>query len=520
MALEASSDEKPGSSPERGDPIALHRAKTFELARALTQEQVYQWLFRSGYFPESYVLPPCFAVARAPNKPRQYYPGKKLPAFEWINVYLPRSTLTDRRFGIMHPQVYSDIALDISKAWPALVDAMMPTTSSVTSYGFPIPLDAASTGRPGKLRAGRMIYEFLDMTEDDIASVACQYEYVVKADIKNFYPSVYTHSIAWAIHGKAEARAKRNDLALLGNRLDRLFQQSNDGCTNGIPIGPAVSDVVAEVLAAAVDVSLSQAARKEHLEFEAVRFKDDYRILVKSEAHARAIVKLLQGALRQYNLELSDEKTRISVLPDGLFREWVSRYYAVHPERKDAYSWKDFRELYLAVLQIDRACPGTGVVDRFLADITTSGGRLKVDLSDSNLQKIISMLFMLAKLRIKAFPKVVAIVEQILRSDFGKRRESEIVRYLVGYLEQLCKNADRNTYLISWIAYFLSSNDLMGHLGWTPMFADPIAGSILENRAKFFEDAPDFELFVDCREAGRRTSMFDYLAVFSPPKTD
>ena len=70
-----------------------------------------------------------------------------------------------------------------------------------------------------------------------------RYTHLVKADIKNFYPSIYTHSIAWAIHGKNFIRKDRNrhDYRFLGNRLDRLFQYSNDQKTNGIPIGPVVS---------------------------------------------------------------------------------------------------------------------------------------------------------------------------------------------------------------------------------------------------------------------------------------
>ncbi|MFM6127183.1 MAG: hypothetical protein ACKPBV_00235 [Sphaerospermopsis kisseleviana] len=34
------------------------------------------------------------------------------------------------------------------------------------------------------------------------AYVAFQYKYLIKTDIKNFYPSIYTHSIPWALHKK------------------------------------------------------------------------------------------------------------------------------------------------------------------------------------------------------------------------------------------------------------------------------------------------------------------------------
>ena len=47
-----------------------------------------------------------------------------------------------------------------------------------------------------------MIYEFLEMAENDLVAEAYNYKYILKTDIKNFYPSIYTHSIAWALHTK------------------------------------------------------------------------------------------------------------------------------------------------------------------------------------------------------------------------------------------------------------------------------------------------------------------------------
>jgi hypothetical protein len=64
------------------------------------------------------------------------------------------------------------------------------------------------------------------MAENDVASEAYQYEYLIMADIKNFYPSIYTLSLAWAIHSVAYIRAKsrRHNYLYLGNRIDRLFR--------------------------------------------------------------------------------------------------------------------------------------------------------------------------------------------------------------------------------------------------------------------------------------------------------
>lgn len=500
---------------------------TRELARALKPQDIYWWLLEFGYFPEAYVLPPCFRVAKMPAKRKWYYDSSKgfkgLKETECVRVHFPKTELTDRTFGIIEPRIHNDIAYHITRNWKAMVDAMIPSDSIVSSYSFPVPVNGKKPGRMGELRSGRMIYEFISMTDDALATVAYRFTHIVKADIKNFYPSVYTHSLAWAIHGKQSIRhgkkgKNRRDLKLVGNRLDKLFQVANDGCTNGLPIGPAVSDIASEIIVSAVDRVLTTELKKCEIECEAVRFKDDYRILVSSEADARKVVKVLQAALKEYNLELSDEKTTVSALPDGLFRPWVSRYHLVHPRKRSRLSWKQFRELYLAVVEIDKRHPNTGVIDRFLADITTSKGKLKITVGHFNFEKVISMLLMLCTLRVKAFPKIMAILEQVIRSDAGNGLTGPLVSHLEAYLHKLAADESRNKYLISWIGYFLASNDLLKLLKKKPRFKDKIAESSMTGRGKLFSDAPDFKLLEGVKASGKRVSLFEHLRVFNPPK--
>lgn len=508
-------------------PIQQHRESTRDLARALNPSDVYWWLLEYGYFPEAYVLPPCFRVMKMPAKQKRYFDPNKgfkgLKEAEFVRVHFPKTELTDRTFGIIEPKIHNDIAYHITRNWKAMVDAMIPSDSIVSSYSFPIPVNRKKLGRMGELRSGRMIYEFITMTDDALATVAYRFTHIVKADIKNFYPSVYTHSLAWAIHGKRTIRhggkgKNRRDVKFVGNRLDKLFQMANDGCTNGLPIGPAVSDIVSEIVASAVDRVLSAELKRNHIECEAVRFKDDYRILVSSEADAKKVVKILQSSLKEYNLELSDEKTTVSALPDGLFRPWVSRYHLVHPKRKNRFTWKQFRELYLAVVEIDRHYPNTGVIDRFLADITTCKGKLKIIVGPFNLEKVVSMLLMLGTLRVKAFPKIMAILEQAIRSGDGNGLTEPLVSHLEAYLHKLSSDEARNKYLISWIGYFLASNGLLQLLKKKPKLKDPIANSSMTGRGGLFGDAPDFKLIEGVKMAGKRVSLFEHLDVFNPPK--
>lgn len=84
------------------NPIQDHRDATRSLARSLRGADVYHWLIEHGYFPESYVLPPCFKVVKKPEAMKKFYDvGKKsghrsLPIEQLISVHFPKSEFTDR----------------------------------------------------------------------------------------------------------------------------------------------------------------------------------------------------------------------------------------------------------------------------------------------------------------------------------------------------------------------------------------------------------------------------------------
>lgn len=68
---------------------------------------------------------------------------------------------------------------------------------------------------------------------------------ILKLDINNFYPSVYTHAIEWAFTGKDYAKeiwASKGKLKHegyeIGEKIDELIRKSQSDETHGIPIGP------------------------------------------------------------------------------------------------------------------------------------------------------------------------------------------------------------------------------------------------------------------------------------------
>jgi hypothetical protein len=68
--------------------------------------------------------------------------------------------------------------------------------------------------------------------------------FILHTDVNRFYPSIFTHSIPWAIHTKlvvkaAKAAGRAALAGLWANRLDELARNLNEQQTMGVPIGPA-----------------------------------------------------------------------------------------------------------------------------------------------------------------------------------------------------------------------------------------------------------------------------------------
>lgn len=144
-------------------------------------------------------------------------------------------------------------------------------------------------------------------------------KYILTTDISRFYHSIYTHSIPWALHGKNFAKVNRR-LDSLGNKLDYLVRQGQDGQTVGIPIGPDTSLVIAELLMHCVDKNLST----ELPGIKGHRFIDDYELSFVNRDEAERAYHILNINLSEFELALNTKKTHILSLPVRLEEHWVT----------------------------------------------------------------------------------------------------------------------------------------------------------------------------------------------------
>lgn len=137
--------------------------------------------------------------------------------------------------------------------------------------------------------------------------------FLVKTDIARFFPSIYTHSIPWALHGKKKAKKDRS-ASLDGNFIDTLVRSGQDGQTLGIPIGPDTSFLISERILLEIDYKIHEQIKGKPI--RCFHWADDYEFVCLRREDAEFCLSVLQQALQTYELELNTLKTQIVDLPE------------------------------------------------------------------------------------------------------------------------------------------------------------------------------------------------------------
>ncbi len=235
--------------------------------------------------------------------------NKKYPArTKSIQIITPKANDKKRIFSLLHPYSYIQLVNEIInfETWNAIKNKLLKETD-VLVYSLPLFDNSILDGEKGWNYFSKI--DFVDFSLD--------YPISVELDIQNFYPSIYTHSISWAFLGKENAKNKTGDYSEFSNRLDKLFQNCNDGQTNGIPVGNEISNLIAEVILKDIDEKISEKIKEYSFNIRILRFRDDYKILCKNQDTARQLVEIISEIIYEfYGLVINDAKTKIYKLYD------------------------------------------------------------------------------------------------------------------------------------------------------------------------------------------------------------
>lgn len=246
--------------------------------------------------------------------------GKSHAWASWVEFRARRFDGLVRRFGVPHPVPYSRLVLHVADHWSELA---------------PLLDGAQSQVKPTFHRDGRifqMNYEAPDTTLSRDTRLAQGREFLVKADISNCFPSIYSHSIDWATRGKKVAKRAGGRDGSWQARLDELVRNCHDRETKGVMIGPAVSNLLAELVLQRVDESLVSSGH------DFVRYVDDYTTYCVDRSAAEAFVVDLQRALSEFRLDLNTRKTKIIDLRHGVGEPWMAEVRSHLPKKSTPLS--------------------------------------------------------------------------------------------------------------------------------------------------------------------------------------
>lgn len=175
---------------------------------------------------------------------------------------------------------------------------------------------------------------------------------VVQTDISSFYEHLYHHRIQNFVEDLFPKPST------VPNQIDRLLSKFASGRSFGLPVGGQCSRILAEVVMAAIDKTLSS----EKLVWR--RYVDDFFLVTDGQASAYQALSTLSHALADYGLTLNKSKT--SMLSAKHYREYVEaqlgktnddssrlREIDLHFDPYSDHAHSDYRELRETVESID-----------------------------------------------------------------------------------------------------------------------------------------------------------------------
>jgi hypothetical protein len=312
--------------PEKGKKESIFKSSNFFTDwddGQLSADEVFTGLLDFGLFAEK--VPPCFTskgLAAIVEKeffgllneenPQKLKGDIDKKSHDYIRYEALRDINIPRHLGIPHPESYAVQVLAIKKHW----DEIKRHNNKPSPQASRIHVRHVGGGSIFEMNYKGS--ERNQLEEDEI-EWRMGAQFVVKADIAACFPSIYTHSIPWAIHGKSIAKSHPGSLwsALSGNLLDKCTQNTRDKQTNGLLIGPHSSNIIAEIILTSIDVALQT---KGYKKFK--RHIDDYEFYADSYEQAERFLKDLGLNLRAYEMSLNEKKTRILALPRPSSENW------------------------------------------------------------------------------------------------------------------------------------------------------------------------------------------------------
>lgn len=374
-----------------------------------------------------------------------------------------------RPFELIHPALYASLVNTITREdnWELIKKRFSEFKSVEKIDCLSIPLEALDDSKDREAQ----ILNWWSKIEQRSIEMALEYETIVHADITDCYGQIYTHSIAWAIHTKEEAKKRENrgNWNFVGNVIDARIQDMRHGQTNGIPQGSVLMDFVAEMVLGYADILLHSKLEENSIEdYQILRYRDDYRIFVHSEYDGEKILKSLTEVLIELGFKLNSAKTAVSgdIVSSSIKTEKLSWIIGKQED-------KNLEKHLLIIHQHSVNFPNSGSLLRGLADFRA---RLdKIDKCDSA-EVLVSIIVDIAYNNPRTYPICAAILSKLLSFLGSVQDKQQILDKIVNKFTRI----PNTTYMEIWV------HRIALPLGLSLNLYEPLCKAIQEDNIKIW----------------------------------
>ncbi|MCR2832899.1 RNA-directed DNA polymerase [Parerythrobacter lacustris] len=276
--------------------------------------------------------------------------------------------------------------------------------------------------------------------------IRAESDWVLQTDINRFYPSIYTHSIAWAAYGKERVKScvktKTYD-GSLADRLDILVRSCNRNQTSGIPIGPESSRIIAEIISSRIDSQFLEKHPKAVLE-RIDRLQDDWLLGFEDRSEAETALATIFEIYRAFNLEINGSKTSIQHIADPVQADWISGLRGFLSHRSGSIGGNRLEEFLGLAIRLQGDEPGAPVMNYALSVL--EGFRIK----HRDVPMVESFLLRACSVAPWSFERIVSLLIT-LHSETGRISKPRIERR---FKELMARAIARgHDYEVIWILY-------------------------------------------------------------------
>lgn len=385
------------------------------------------------------------SIAKGDNLP------KNKENVDYIIIHNKDGKYAWRPFELIHPILYVKLVNDIcyKDNWSFIKKRLKELHSNPKIICCSMPGESKNKKADKKAN----ILSWWNKYEQRSISSSIDYLLMTNTDITNCYPSIYTHTIAWALHTEEVAKEHKTELSYIGNLIDIDIQQMRYGQTNGIPQGSILMDFIAEIVLGYCDELLTEKLNGLGIsDYQILRYRDDYRIFSNNSHELDLILKSLSEVLIKLNFKLNPAKTYSTrdIVIKSLKDDKISRFI----NQKTLENLTLQKELFL-IDKFSKEFPNSGSLVVLLTDIFKRKIE-KTKKRPNSYEQVISIIVDIMYNNPRTYPICIALLSNIFKhisSNIAEMYINKIIKkfnslpntiYLEIWLQRITLSTNRN----------------------------------------------------------------------------